>query len=97
MGCVFTEELHSAINCSRIKEEACCFSATCDRTSEKKNYLCNSYVPLLADGSKFPPHVILNHKKVQKEQPHRVPVVRCQRKSWVEELVVGGVEKRASL
>jgi len=50
---------------------------------------------LLADGSKFPPHVILNHKKVPKEQLHSVPVVRCQHKSWVEGMVVGGVEQSA--
>jgi hypothetical protein len=50
---------------------------------------------LLADGSKFPPHVILNHKNVLKEHLHRVPVVRCQRKGWVEGLVVGGVEETA--
>ena len=63
--------------------------------SEKKNYLCTCYVLVLADGSKFPPHVIQNHKKVPKEQLHRVPVVRCQHESWVEELVVGGVEQKA--
>jgi len=63
--------------------------------SENKNYLCNSYVLLLADGSKFPPHVILNNKQVPKEHLHRVPVVRCQHKSWVKGLVVGGVEQQA--
>ena len=50
---------------------------------------------VLADGSKFPPHVIMNHKKVPKEQLHRVPVVRYQCKSWVEGLVIVGVEQRA--
>jgi len=50
---------------------------------------------VLADGSKFPPRVILNHKNVPKEQLHRVPVVRYQCTSWVEGLVVGGVEQRA--
>ena len=49
---------------------------------------------VLADGSKFP-HVILNHKKVPKEQLHRVPVVRLQCKGWVEGLVFVGVEQRA--
>jgi hypothetical protein len=48
-----------------------------------------------ADGSKFPPQVIMNHKKVPKEQLHTVPVVRCKRKGWMEGLVVGGVEQRA--
>ena len=50
---------------------------------------------VLADGSKFPPHVILNHKKVPKGQLYRVPVVRCKREGWMEGLVVGGVEQRA--
>jgi len=50
---------------------------------------------VLADSSKFPPHVILNHRKVPKEQLHRVPVVRCKPQGWVEGLVVGGVEQRA--
>ena len=50
---------------------------------------------VLADGSKFPPHVIMNHKNVPKEQLHRLPVVRYQCKSCVEGLVVGGVEQRA--
>ena len=50
---------------------------------------------VLADGSKFPPHVILNHKNVPKEQLHRVPVVGCQHKSWVEGLVIVGVKQRA--
>jgi len=51
---------------------------------------------LLADGSKFPPHVMLYHIRMSIEQLHRVPVVRCQHKGWVEGLVVGGVEQRAS-
>jgi len=50
---------------------------------------------VLADGSKFPPHVILHHKKVPEKQLHRVPVVRCQHKSWVEGMVGGGVEQKA--
>ena len=50
---------------------------------------------VLADGSKFPPHVILHQKEVPKEQLHRVPVVRCQCKGWVEGLVVGGAEQGA--
>jgi hypothetical protein len=50
---------------------------------------------VLADGSKFPPHVILNHKNVPKEQLHTVPVDRYQREGWMEGLVVGGVEQRA--
>ena len=62
----------------------------------KRKITCLTVMLLvLADGSKFPPHVILNHKKVPKEQVHRVPVVRCQHKIWVEGLVVGGVEQSA--
>ena len=52
-------------------------------------------LPVLADGSKFPPHVILNHKKVPKEQLHRVPVVRFKHEGWMEGLVVGDVEQSA--
>ena len=48
---------------------------------------------VLADGSKFPPHVILYHIRMSTEQLHRVPVVRCEHKDWVEGLV--GVEQRA--
>ena len=60
---------------------------------KRKITKCNCDVLLLADGSKFPPRVILNNKQVPKEQLHRVPVIRCQHKSWVEGLVVGGVEQ----
>ena len=49
---------------------------------------------VLADGSTFPPRDPESHN-VPKEQLHRVPVVRYQCKSWVEGLVVGGVEQRA--
>jgi hypothetical protein len=49
---------------------------------------------VLADGSKFLSHVILNHIRMPKEQLHRVPVVRCQCKGWVEGFVVGVVEQR---
>ena len=48
---------------------------------------------VLADGSMFPPHVILYHIRMSTEQLHRVPVVRCEHKGWVEGLV--GVEQRA--
>ena len=62
----------------------------------KRKITCVTVMLLvLADGSKFPPHVILNHKNVPKEQLHREPVVSCQCKSWVEGLVVGDVEQRA--
>ena len=80
---------------AELKEKLVAFLPHVIGHNEKKNYLCNCDVLVLADGSKFPPHVILNHKKVPKEQLHRIPVVRCQRKSWVEGLVVGGVEQSA--
>jgi len=42
---------------------------------------------VLADGSKFPPHVILHHKKVPKEQLHRVPLsdanIKVGWKNWL--------------
>jgi len=38
---------------------------------------------VLADGSKFPPHVILNHITMPTEQLHRVAVVGCQHKGWL--------------
>ena len=50
---------------------------------------------VLANGNRFPPHVILNNIRMPVEQLHRVPVVRCQRKVRVEGLVGGGVEQRA--
>jgi len=55
----------------------------------KRKITCVTVILLvLADGSKFPPCVILNHKKVPKEQLHRVSVVGCQRKfGWKDWLL----------
>jgi hypothetical protein len=38
---------------------------------------------VLADGSKLPPDVILNHNTMRKEQLARKVTVRCQSKAWI--------------
>ena len=87
VGYVYIEELHCASRSLLL------FCHMWEDTVKSKITWVSVMLLVSADGSKFAPHVILNHKKEPKEQLHRVPVVRCQPKCWVGGLVVGGVER----
>jgi hypothetical protein len=53
------------------------------KTSGHEKMLVAVVLVVLADGSKLPLYVILNHKNMPKEQGPRVIIVRCQPKRWM--------------